>query len=102
MLSYLFIVLFCWVLSQSKLKKSQITQSLFAISLILFLCFGYMTGSDWRSYEKWYEWGIVSILLGGYKEPGYHIYSMFFKFIGHKDVHPNWSSIVLGIYMRCL
>ena len=41
-----------------------------------------MTGSDWRSYEKWFEWGVVSILLGGYKEPGYHIYSMFFKFIG--------------------
>lgn len=82
MFIYLFIVFFCWILSQSKLKKSQITQSLFAIFLIIFLCFGYMTGSDWRSYEKWYEWGIVSILLGGYKEPGYHLYSMFFKFIG--------------------
>lgn len=82
MVIYFLLVFFCWLISQSKLKYSVITQYFFAIFLLLFLCFGYMTGSDWRSYEKWYEWGSVTILLGGYKEPGYHIYSMFFKFLG--------------------
>ena len=49
------------------------------IILCLFLCFGYMTGSDWRGYEILYEdlkYGIPSWYS---KERGYLYYNLLFQ-----------------------
>jgi hypothetical protein len=66
---------------KGQLKKRNIV--IYYIILPLFLCFGYMIGSDWRSYELFYE-NINSInditLLG--REPGYFILGYFLKLIG--------------------
>lgn len=56
---------------------------LLSISAAIFLCFGYMTGSDWRSYELLYN-----KLLDGYNyektgtDIGYFIYMKMFVFFG--------------------
>ena len=42
---------------------------------MLFLCFGYMTGSDWRVYETDYYYGFVNRLV----EPGYMLLSELFS-----------------------
>lgn len=42
---------------------------------MLFLCFGYMTGSDWRAYEEHYYYGFLNRLV----EPGYMFLSDFFS-----------------------
>lgn len=87
MLIYIIIVLCAWILALSpKYKESRKVQVVFAIFLILILCFGYMTGSDWRSYEKWYLWQNIGQinLFETFKEPGYYVYTSVFKFIGVK------------------
>lgn len=45
---------------------------------MLFLCFGYMTGSDWRGYENCYCNGFLHKLL----EPGYMLLSNTFSEFG--------------------
>lgn len=59
----------------------------FFLSVIgIFLCFGYMTGTDWRNYEPLYE----SVSQGReyllqwmiYVEPGYALYNYFFGSLG--------------------
>lgn len=49
----------------------------------LFFCFGYMTGSDWRAYEAYYDYlaspDFYEIAL---LEPGYKLYSWLFEHIG--------------------
>lgn len=53
------------------------------IIFCLFYCFGYMTGSDWRSYEFWYDNLDFNKFYYGYKnEPGYYLYMMVFKKLG--------------------
>ena len=53
------------------------------ILLCLFYCFGYMTGSDWRTYEDWYNCLDFNKFYFGYRnEPGYYLYMMLFKKIG--------------------
>jgi len=49
---YITIILFCFLLSTVKLPKSIENSALVLIAL--FLCFGYMTGTDWYNYEKYY------------------------------------------------
>lgn len=46
--------------------------------LMCFLCFGYMTGSDWRSYETDYYSGFTTRLV----EPGYMFLSNLFSSMG--------------------
>ena len=47
-----------------------------------FLCFGYMTGSDWRSYEPIYnEIDFNNLFYNYFFEPGYYIYMLIFKFL---------------------
>lgn len=41
-------------LNESKYMR---VRRIYVIWLYVFLCFGYMTGSDWRSYEMTYEYG---------------------------------------------
>lgn len=52
MFVYLFLVIFCFLLSFVKQSKLILSISFLVIASIL--CFGYMTGSDWRMYERYY------------------------------------------------
>lgn len=53
MILYLFFFAICFVIGNTKNK----TLSKFLIGLLFaFLCFGYMTGSDWRAYELDYQY----------------------------------------------
>lgn len=47
--------------------------------LPLFICFGYMIGSDWRMYEVEYYDVTERLEM---KEPGYYIIAQFFKSLG--------------------
>lgn len=55
----------------SKYRKAR---KYFIVWLYIFLCFGYMTGSDWRGYE--YHYGIPSSLVRSSGEVGF--YNMFY------------------------
>ena len=53
------------------------------VFLCLFYCFGYMTGSDWRVYEDWYNTlDFGRFYYGYFAEPGYYLYMMLFKSLG--------------------
>lgn len=55
----------------------------FGVYLCIFYCFGYMTGTDWRSYEDWYYNLDFSKFYYGYsREPGYYLYMMLFNRLG--------------------
>jgi len=56
---YITIILFCFLLSTVKLPKSIENTALILIAF--FLCFGYMTGSDWYNYERYYCNPIFSV-----------------------------------------
>lgn len=72
MFVYLFIIVFLFLLSGSRVPRQMSSCVLFL--LMLFLCFGYMTGSDWRSYESEYYGEFSARLV----EPGYMSLSNFF------------------------
>ena len=42
-----------------KMRPNSKVRKVFILWLYIFLCFGYMTGSDWRSYENEYITGSV-------------------------------------------
>lgn len=53
------------------------------IYLCVFLCFGYMTGTDWKQYEFMYDNLDFNKFFYGYSaEPGYYLYMMLFKKCG--------------------
>lgn len=76
MLIYFIPLIALFLCSFSKFKKRQLSGMMLLI--IIFLCLGYMTGSDWREYETYYEDGFKSRLV----EPGYMLLSNFFSSIG--------------------
>jgi hypothetical protein len=68
--------------SIKELKHSKLTLYIFTGYLCVFLCFGYMTGSDWRSYEPIYnEIDFNNLFYNYFFEPGYYIYMLIFKFL---------------------
>ena len=61
------------------------------IYLCIFLCFGYMTGSDWKVYEFMYDNLDFNKFFYGYSsEPGYYLYMMLFKKCGI----PFWAFFI--------
>lgn len=83
MIVYILPVILCYIIGISKQRKLLKVELLFLIYLVIFLCFGFMCGSDWRSYETIY----TSIDLnnygwGYYAEPGFYAYLAFFKLLG--------------------
>lgn len=53
----------------------------YLVLLCIFLCFGYMTGTDWRAYEDIYEHiNFNNLFYNYFQEPGYYIYMLPFKF----------------------
>lgn len=58
-------------------------KSTITLLIAIFLCFGYMTGTDWRTYENSYQWitfdKFLSIIL--FWEPGFIIYTAIFHLL---------------------
>lgn len=50
---YFALILFCFLLSTVKLPKS--VENIALLIIAIFLCGGYMTGSDWYNYEQFYS-----------------------------------------------
>lgn len=86
---YLFIIVILFLLSGSRVSRPVTWSVLFL--LMIFLCFGYMTGSDWRGYEDEY-YGEFSIRQ---LEPGYMLLSNLF----HRAGINFW---VFHILFKCL
>lgn len=75
MIIYFLLFIFCYFFSFVKYSKLIGIFCFFIIALIL--CFGYMTGSDWRSYEL-----IYYHKLGYNKEPLYLMLNNIFSYLG--------------------
>lgn len=76
MLVYFFIIVLLFALSWGRVPRQMSFGVLFF--LMLFLCFGYMTGSDWRVYEEEYYGEFSARLV----EPGYMLLSNLFSRAG--------------------
>ena len=74
MLLYLSLILLTFFLSFISKNRSKIN-IWWCGFIMLFICFGYMTGSDWRQYEMGYYYGFT---IRDY-EPGYMLLSDFFS-----------------------
>ena len=81
MIIYFIPILLCLVSACSReLSDNKRWTLLMGIALCLFLCFGYMTGSDWRPYEFWYENLDFNRFYYGYtNEPGYYLLMWLMK-----------------------
>ena len=67
----------------TQLRVNKQWKFLFLFLLGVFLCSGYMTGTDWRSYEPMYEKiDFSNLFFDYYAEPGYYIYMLLFKMFG--------------------
>lgn len=69
MLLYIAVILFCFVMAFFKLPKFVENGALMLIAF--FLCFGYMTGTDWYMYELFYNDAKFSESAAQSKEFGY-------------------------------
>lgn len=102
MILYIASILLCFVsYSVPQLRKSSLWYNLYMCMLCIFLCFGYMAGSDWRQYEPIYdEIDFHYLFLNYYAEPGYYIYMLVFKLM-----HFNfWNFFILTkviIFILC-
>lgn len=80
MLIYFAVIFFSFLLSFLKLPRYAENMALLLIAI--FLCSGYMTGTDWISYEKYYrdvEFGNSTALT---KESGYFLIQNLFRNFG--------------------
>ncbi|NLO71924.1 MAG: EpsG family protein [Porphyromonadaceae bacterium] len=80
MLIYLSVILFCLILAFFKLPKFVENGALILIAV--FLCFGYMTGTDWYNYEIYYNNIDIAEKILKNRESGYLIVQSFFSRIG--------------------
>lgn len=84
MFIYIVSFLACFISSliPSLRENKRWTNTLLSV-LAIIMCFGYMTGSDWRSYERYYGWlSSPNPFEGLILEPGYILYSLLFERIG--------------------
>lgn len=66
-----------------RLRASTAWYCFFLIYICVFLCFGYMCGSDWRAYEPMYEdLDYTDPFSTYFLEPGYGIWMCLFKSLG--------------------
>jgi len=83
MFYYLITFLFCFIIElDPRLRKSKNMRVLLTLWLYGFLCFGYMVGSDWRSYELDFQQSYD--MLENFKTtlyPAFYVISDLFKFI---------------------
>lgn len=76
-------------------KSAGLTRKCFVIWLYVFLCFGYMTGSDWRTYEMQFMYMNNISDLGWLNEVGFN----FLFFALKKVLSDYW--LVVGV-LKCL
>lgn len=84
MIIYFIPIFLCALTAVSRqLSENRKWTVIFGCLLCLFLCFGYMTGSDWRNYELYYDTLDFNHFYYGYNsEPGYYLLMMLMKWIG--------------------
>ena len=80
MLIYIAIILFCFLLAFFKMSRT--IENIALIFIAVFLCFGYMTGTDWYMYELFYKSAELSSIVERSKESGYFIVQNFFSKLG--------------------
>lgn len=80
MFIYFSVILFCFLLSTIKLPKSIENSALLLIAF--FLCFGYMTGTDWYLYEQYYNNEKLSEEIAKSREFGYFLLQNFIENLG--------------------
>ena len=82
MILYFLSYISCFVLGISRQRFVKPLTTVVLVSLALFLCFGYFCGSDWRTYELWYNAiDVNNLFYNYYAEPGYYIYMLVFRFL---------------------
>lgn len=69
----IYVVFFILCIWADKLyeKQQQFLYRIVVISIYIFLCFGYMTGSDWRAYEVMYENELMLSVYNDNSESGF-------------------------------
>lgn len=81
-LLYFFPIFYCYLVTITHKGYRNRLLYLLVIYLALFLCCGYMSGSDWRTYEPMYENIDFNRLFYYYfSEPGYYLYMLPFRFL---------------------
>lgn len=82
MLVYVLLIILIFLSPTIKYTRNSLEWYYFIVILsMVFYCFGYMTGSDWRSYEIMYEdanWVGLSN-PARYIEPGYYLIMLLAK-----------------------
>lgn len=82
MIIYLFSFFICYLLGISKQRNNRRIEKTLFIFITLFLCTGFMCGSDWRSYESMYnDINIDNYGYDYYAEPGFYAFMAFFKYL---------------------
>jgi hypothetical protein len=96
MIIYFFLLFFCLLLSSLKLSRGVENIALAIIAFII--CFGYTTGSDWRQYERVYNYNINHEVF----EYGYMLVQNFFRYIGVSfwNFHIGVKLIVFCLLIR--
>lgn len=75
----------CYLVGISKQRNNALIRSGLVLFLALFLCSGFMCGSDWRSYEQmYYEIDFHNYFANYFSEPGFYIYMSIFRWL-------NWD-----------
>lgn len=93
MILYLLFFGFCFLIEYLKKRKSK-AYIFLIIMLFAFLCFGYMTGSDWRGYEDSYD-SQDFLRIEGTGELGFIFVTRFFS----SFIHDFW---VYNGLMKCI
>jgi len=83
---YFVVIICCFILhyvyNSVDSGSKDIVRNTFIVLLALFLCFGYMAGTDWRMYEvKYNELSITNWMKDIYEEPGYRVYAYIFRML---------------------
>lgn len=89
---YFIPILICLISAVSReLSDNRRWTIMMGVILCLFFCFGYMTGTDWKTYEFWYDHLDFNRFYYGYmNEPGYYVYMMIMKKLGI----PFWPYLI--------
>ena len=89
-------------LFDNRLGFGSYNKLLWYVIVPLVICFGYMTGTDWRNYER--EWDFIIVqsynpFTDGYEEPGYWVLCYIFKSIGVGFWEFNIALKLVGYYV---
>lgn len=85
------------ILDEGKFKQRN--NFIYYLIVPLFLCFGYMTGSDWRGYELNFDYDNLTDIIFYSKEKGYGLLGYLFKIIGLSFWHYSITIKLVGYYI---